>query len=73
LNIIIAKRVDSWLEHWTLACGNTVFENQEEERCNEEEHEVEGNYLILGEDTEKESKERRYCFTLETTKELAVS
>lgn len=73
LNIIIAKRVDSWLEHWTLACGNTVFENQEEERCNEEEHEVEGNYPILGEDTEKESKERRYCFTLETTKELAVS
>jgi hypothetical protein len=34
---------------------------------------VEGNYPILGEDTEKESKERRYCFTLETTKELAVS
>lgn len=69
MNIIIA-RVDSWLEHWTLACGNTIFENQEEERCNEEEHEVEGNYPILGENTEKESKERRYCFTLETTKEL---
>ncbi|KAG6780264.1 hypothetical protein POTOM_013118 [Populus tomentosa] len=32
-------RVDSWLEHRTLACGNTILENHEEERCNEEEHE----------------------------------
>nr|TKR79452.1 hypothetical protein D5086_0000272190 [Populus alba] len=67
------ERVDSWLEHRTLACGNTIFENQEEERCDEEEHEVKGNYPILGENTEKESEERRCCFTLETTKELAVS
>ncbi|KAL3598164.1 hypothetical protein D5086_006082 [Populus alba] len=73
MNLHIRLLVDSWLEHRTLACGNTIFENQEEERCDEEEHEVKGNYPILGENTEKESEERRCCFTLETTKELAVS
>lgn len=71
--ILLLPRLIHGLNTEHLHVGTLYLRTKRRERCNEEEHEVGGNYPIPGENTEKESKERRCCFTLETTKELAVS